>query len=376
MERYIIQGGKRLRCGHTTGSCAAAAAKAAATMLLGGEDVVRVRLDTPKGWVLELPVLQVDRAMSEVSCAIEKDGGDDPDVTHGLLIHAKVNRIKGGIKVLGGEGVGRVTLPGLACAVGDAAINPVPREMIRKNLEEVARIYGYEGGLSVEISVPGGKETARKTFNRKLGIVDGISILGTSGIVEPMSESALKRSLELEVNILKEKGYKQLLLCPGNYGKRFATEELKLGEKNLVKIGNFVGHLFSYAAEQGVEEILYVSHLGKAIKILGGMKDTHSKYGDCRLELLAAYGIRQDMRLEALKEILDCVSTDAVVEVMKRENCLQQVLDSILMDLEFQLAELTSDKTRVGVVLFNHEHGLLGTGELGKEMLGRYAEGI
>lgn len=376
MERYIIQGGKKLRCGHTTGSCAAAAAKAAATMLLGSEKVVQVRLDTPKGWVLELPVLQVEKTSSEVSCAIEKDGGDDPDVTHGMLVYAKVTRISEGILIEGGEGVGRVTLPGLACAVGEAAINPVPRKMIRKNLEEVARTYGYEGGLSVEISVPGGRETAKKTFNRKLGIVDGISILGTSGIVEPMSESALKRSLELEVNILKEKGYKQLVLCPGNYGRRFATEELGLGQENLVKIGNFVGHMFSYVSEQGTHEVLYVSHLGKAIKILGSMKDTHSKYGDCRLELLAAYGIRQDMRLEALKEILGCVSTDAAVAVMKRENCLQQVLDSILIDLESRLAELASDKTRVGVVLFNHEYGLLGTGELGKEMLERYAEGI
>ena len=191
LEEYVYQDQKRLRCGYTTGSCAAAAAKAAAQMLLTNKWVNEVELCTPKGIRLLLPICRTQRSEASVSCAVQKDSGDDPDVTDGILVFAEVSQLAEGIVIEGGEGIGRVTRPGLACAVGEAAINPGPRNMIASSLQEVSMAYGYSGGWHVILSVPEGKPIAERTFNPRLGIVGGISILGTTGIVEPMSERAL-----------------------------------------------------------------------------------------------------------------------------------------------------------------------------------------
>lgn len=200
MEQYIEKDGKRLRLGYTTGSCAAAAAKAAAWMLLTGREKTNITLDTPKGIRLDLPVLEITRTAEQVSCAIEKDGGDDPDITKGTLIFATVTRSEGsGVDIDGGIGIGRVTKRGLDQPVGNAAINSVPRKMIRENVEEVMALADYKGGLKVVISAPEGEILAQKTFNPRLGIVGGISILGTTGIVEPMSEKALVDTIRVEL---------------------------------------------------------------------------------------------------------------------------------------------------------------------------------
>ena len=200
MEQYIEKDGKRLRLGYTTGSCAAAAAKAAAWMLLTGRRKETITLDTPKGIRLELAVREITMHADSVSCAIEKDSGDDPDVTKGTLIFASVRRTdEPGVHIDGGEGVGRVTKRGLDQPVGNAAINSVPRQMIRENVEEVMALTDSSGGLDVVISAPEGETLAKKTFNPRLGIVGGISILGTTGIVEPMSEAALVETIRVEL---------------------------------------------------------------------------------------------------------------------------------------------------------------------------------
>lgn len=208
MEQYQFSQGKNLRCGYTTGSCATAAAKAAAIVLLTGERVEVIRIDTPKGIVLSLEPLEVDRTEEYVSCAIRKDSGDDPDDTNGVLVYAKVEKAASGIELLGGVGVGRVTKPGLACKVGEPAINPTPRRMITTELTNVMKENDYTGGLKVTISIPEGVEIAKKTFNPRLGIVGGLSVLGTSGIVEPMSEKALIETTYVEINAQKAKEIK------------------------------------------------------------------------------------------------------------------------------------------------------------------------
>ncbi|MDE7218481.1 MAG: cobalt-precorrin-5B (C(1))-methyltransferase CbiD, partial [Oscillospiraceae bacterium] len=242
MEEYIVKGGKKLRLGYTTGSCAAAAAKAAAYMLLTGRRLEQVELATPKGIRLTLPVQEIRMGEKEVSCAVEKDGGDDPDVTTGALIFAAVSRKEEpGIAIDGGEGVGRVTKAGLDQPVGAAAINSVPRRMIREGLEEIQSLTGDAGGLSVVISVPGGRELAKRTFNPRLGITGGISIIGTTGIVEPMSEQALVDTIRVELRQRRESGAEYVLLTPGNYGSDFIRDSLGIDPAIAVQTSNFIG---------------------------------------------------------------------------------------------------------------------------------------
>ena len=288
-EHYVIKDNKKLRMGYTTGSCAAAAAKAAAYMLLKKEEVPYVSLLTPKGIQLHLEVLDIQRGENVVSCAIEKDAGDDPDVTNKLWIYARVSLIEQAeIHILGGKGVGIVTKPGLEQPVGSPAINKVPRQMITKELQQVCKNCGYTGGLEVEISVPEGEKTAEKTFNPRLGIIGGISILGTTGIVEPMSEAALVASIRVELKQQVETGHRSLVITPGNYGREFLKDNFPFDLERAVKCSNFVGDTIDMAVELGVENILFVAHIGKFIKVAGGIMNTHSRNADARMEILCA----------------------------------------------------------------------------------------
>ncbi len=227
LEQFITKDNQVLRCGYTTGSCAAAAAKAAALLLLSGKPVPQISLDTPKGVPLTLTVRNVTAGQGWASCAVRKDSGDDPDVTNGVLVYAKVQRIpEREVRIDGGVGVGRVTKPGLDQPVGAAAINRVPRQMIARELEALLDESDAPGGFSVEISIPEGVALAKKTFNPHLGIVGGISVLGTSGIVEPMSEQALLDSIRVELNVQRAAGQTYALLTPGNYGETFLRDTL------------------------------------------------------------------------------------------------------------------------------------------------------
>ena len=201
MDSFVTKDGKRLRRGYTTGSCAAAAAKSAALMLLAGRRLESIHLVTPSGMELDLPLQDIVIADNYVSCGVIKDSGDDPDVTDGITVYARVEKTgcPYTVEIDGGNGIGRVTKPGLDQSVGSAAINSTPRRMITEELLQVCEDTGYKGGLKVVISAPAGTEIAKRTFNPKLGVVDGISILGTTGIVEPMSEEAIIESIALEI---------------------------------------------------------------------------------------------------------------------------------------------------------------------------------
>ena len=282
---YTLKDGKKLQFGYTTGTCAAAAAKAATLLLLTGRVPETVHILTPKGIALDLEVLEPRRAEGAASCAIQKYSGDDPDVTNGILVFAKVRaRPEPGILIDGGVGVGRVTKPGLKQAIGEAAINPVPREMIRLAAEEALDECGQVTGLSIIISVPEGVEIAQKTFNPRLGIEGGISILGTSGIVEPMSEDALVESIELEIRQKHALGRKRLFITPGNYGADFAKAVCSMDETELVKCSNYIGRTLDIAAAEGFREVLLIGHVGKLVKLSGGIMNTHSREGDGRAE--------------------------------------------------------------------------------------------
>lgn len=362
MEQYIEKDGKRLRLGYTTGSCAAAAAKAAAWMLLTGYRRENVSLDTPKGIRLELTVREITMDAEAVSCAIEKDSGDDPDVTRGTLIFATVRRTDPpGVTVDGGFGIGRVTKRGLDQPVGNAAINSVPRKMIIENVEEVMHLTDYRGGLEVIISAPEGETLAKKTFNPRLGIVGGISILGTTGIVEPMSEKALVDTIRVELRQRRANGWEYALLTPGNYGADFIRDEMGLDMNAGVQVSNFLGDALDICRELGFRGVLLVGHIGKLVKVAGGMMNTHSKYGDCRMEIMAAHAGAAGVRPERLEEMLDCAACDDAIRILREEAMQEETLRRITARVLFHLQH-RADEMEVGVLIFSKEYGILGEG--------------
>lgn len=374
MEAYIQQEGRRLRLGYTTGSCAAAAAKAAATLLLTGRRLERVSLLTPKGLDLDLEVRDLRQEAGTARCAIEKDCGDDPDVTGGTLIYAAVSRSEAsGISVDGGAGVGRVTKPGLDQPVGAAAINSVPREMIRRAVEQVCRLADYQGGLRVVISAPEGEALARRTFNPRLGILGGISILGTTGIVEPMSERALIDTIRVELRQRRAGGAEYVLLTPGNYGTDFIRQSLGIGPQAAVQCSNFIGDALDICRELGFRGALLIGHIGKLVKIGGGMLNTHSRYGDCRMEILAAYGAAAGLPASRVEALLACVACDDALGVLEAsgvmEGCLQRLVDRVA----FHLQARGGDGLETGAVLFSKRYGLLGRTANAKTLLRRAA---
>ena len=364
MEEYQFSQGKNLRCGYTTGSCATAAAKAAATMLLTGERVDSVRIDTPKGITLNLEPLQVELAENYVSCAIRKDSGDDPDDTNGILVFAKVERaVEPGVHIEGGVGVGRVTKPGLACAVGGPAINPTPRRMITSEVSSVMEQTGYTDGLMVTISIPEGVEIAKKTFNPRLGILGGLSVLGTSGIVEPMSEKALIETMYVEMRAQKARGNKDLLVFFGNYGEDFTRDVMQLDLEGAVTCSNFVGELLDYAVYLGFETLLLIGHSGKLVKLAQGVMNTHSKYADCRTELFALQAMFHGASVEVGKEIYGCLTTDEVTKVLKREQLFEPVMEQVTQKIDFYMQHRVHGKIKTAAFMFSNVYGILGKTE-------------
>ena len=312
---YVMSGGKKLRCGYTTGSCATAAAKAATIMLLNDITLESVDIMTPKGIKINIPINSIERGKDYCKVSVIKDGGDDPDVTHGLEIFALVERQVEGFTLVGGEGVGVVTKEGLFIAKGLHAINPTPRktieEAVRSNLPP---IWLKKNGIKVTISVPKGREIAKKTFNPRLGIVGGISILGTSGIVRPMSEDALKESIRIEI---KQKGLKKdrLVLAFGNIGEKCAKDK-GYKEDEIVIISNFVGFALECCAEVEIKEVILVGQIGKISKVAYGCFNTHSRVNDMRLEVIALELALLGYDTELIRRVLKEKTSEGVVKFL------------------------------------------------------------
>ncbi len=461
LNEYIEKGGQKLRLGYTTGSCAAAAAKAAAAMLLTGRIISQVRLQTPRGLTLildiedirfhhgncflqgnellygkdrkEIPVPgsahaacrkdkrqyraadstecakgeeefqpenTVHGLLPAVSCAVRKDSGDDPDITNHVLIYATaaLSDIPG-IRIDGGEGVGRVTKPGLDQPVGNAAINSTPRRMIAEAVREVLRDARTKRpdtippGLDITISVPGGCELAAKTFNPRLGIEGGLSILGTSGIVEPMSDQALLDTIRVEVRVRKEEGLTILPAAPGNYGKNFFLDKYGFSLETAVTASNFIYDTVLMAADAGFRRMLFVGHIGKLVKVAGGIRNTHSQYGDHRMEILTE--IAEDILFQERKEpddncrqafaaqkpaegktysreetfrslkqeLADCVMTDEAVNILRKYGLDKVVLAEMTRRIQSVMEEWSGGRMQVGVIVFSNAHGELGRTE-------------
>jgi len=397
-DSYIYKNQKKLRWGYTTGTCAAAASLAAAVMLLRGRRMEQVSLTTPKGVRLDLEVEEMETGKNCVCCGVRKDAGDDPDVTDGLMVYSQVRLPdadsggagdareagddrnacgdyvyeKDGLRLIlsGGVGVGRVTQCGLSCEVGKAAINPVPRQMIFEQVAGVCRESGFKGVLSIEIRVPEALKVADKTFNSRLGIQGGISILGTSGMVEPMSETALLDTIRLELRQRIRKGEKNLLVTPGNYGENFVGTVLGLGLGQAVKCSNFIGSTIDMAVEEGAESILLIGHGGKLIKLAAGIMNTHSSWADGRMEILAAHGAACGAKRELVEQILEAVTVDEGLRLLETEDGLrEQVMKRVMARLEQYVKRRAGGRLRAEVIVFTNERGILGATTGADDML-------
>lgn len=367
---------KKMRTGYTTGSCAAAAAKAAVCMLLSGEVIQQVRLMTPKGVELDLEVEQIERRQHGVRCAVRKDSGDDPDVTNGIYVYAEVRKEpEPGTYLDGGEGIGRITKKGLEQPVGAAAINRVPRQMILEAVKEQSIRYGYQGGLSVIISAPEGKKLAAKTFNPRLGIENGISILGTSGIVEPMSEKALTDTIFLEMKMLKENGIDRCCVVPGNYGRDFLAEQLGVDTDQAVKCSNYIGETIDAAVNLEMRSLLLVGHIGKLIKVAAGVMNTHSRQADCRMEVLAAYAAAEGASAECVQAILSCITTTEALELLKEKGILSGVMERVMERIDFHLRHRAGGSLQVEAIVFSTEDGILGKTKRAEALLKKIRAG-
>ena len=371
-ERYVYVDGKKLKRGFTTGSCAAAASKAAALMLISGNRVDSVDITTPRGITLHIQIEKQGIHEDYAVCAVRKDGGDDADDTNGAYVFSNVSRSDiPGIAIDGGTGVGRVTRKGLDQPPGNAAINHVPRNMITECLEDVCQSLKYAGGLAVEISVPEGETIAKRTFNPRLGIVGGISILGTSGIVEPMSETALLGSIKAEMKMFMGTGRKYLLTVPGNYGKDFVKAYPALEGQQPIECSNFIGDLLDMAIELGAEGVLLVGNLGKLVKLAGGIMNTHSRNADSRMEILASNAIMAGADAGTAKEIMGSISTDDALEVLDRKGLMKETMDLLIPKIEFHMNHRVKGDIKVAAIVFSTEFGIMGQTPSADELLAK-----
>lgn len=373
---------KELRKGFTTGSCGAAAAKAALYMLLTGSVKDEIEIITPGGAVFRTEVKDIFREGNRMRCAVVKDGGDDPDVTTGLHVTAEViaeERTDGAleIQIEGGPGVGRVTLPGLDQPVGNAAINRVPRQMIEKELSEVAELLDFRGRIRVILSVPGGEAAAERTFNPRLGIEGGISILGTTGIVEPMSTRAILDTIRVELNQRKALGDRIAAVSPGNYGLNFMKETYGYDLNRSVKCSNYVGDTVDMIREMDFRGMLLTGHIGKLIKVSGGIMNTHSKEGDARMELLAAGVIRARGSMDTLRGILNCRVTEEALGIIQTESpaLLRRSMESVLDRILYYLRKRAGAELPVECILYSNEFGLLAASPGAMDMLEKLRKG-
>lgn len=392
MEDFVYVDGKKYRRGYTTGSCATAASKAAVYMLLSQKKTESINIDTPKGIPLSIDIHDISISENRVSCSVIKDGGDDIDATNGMKIYSEAEFVekesigkiveKGasketfsfegdGFAVFSGEGIGIITRKGLSHEPGYPAINPVPQKMISKEVSSI--ISGNERFIKITLSAPEGKKIAEKTFNPRLGIEGGISIIGTTGIVEPMSDEGWKKSLSLELNMKRELGMDSIIMVPGNHGEAFIREKTGKELSCVVRTSNFIGYMLMEAKRMGFKNILLAGHIGKFVKLSAGIFNTHSRNADARSEILVSNLALEGADIEILKKVDSCLTAEESVAIIK-EYGYDRVFDNIAEKCRKRTMQYTDGEINIGVFVFDMEKNILGRSSNAEDMLKEIAD--
>lgn len=374
MEHYIVKNQKRLRCGVTTGTCAAAAAAAAAARLMLGIKREKALVHTPKGIDVELSVYEQEATSCKAVYMVVKDSGDDPDVTDGAQIYVSVeysalseqgahcfrDERYAGLYLDGGIGIGRVTRAGLEQEIGQAAINAVPREMIFQAVDAVRQMAECERELRIEVYIPAGVSLAQRTFNPRLGIEGGLSVLGTGGILEPMSERAIVDTIETEIKQRCNGGESSLLVTPGNYGRSYVSRYLGLDIDDGIKCSNYIGETLDLAVVYGIKRFLLVGNIGKLVKLAAGIMNTHSRVADGRMEILTVHTVLCGGTQAMAEAVMECVNTEEALALLEQWSLRQCVMDSICRKIEVHMKNRAGREMQTGVMLFSERFGYLG----------------
>ena len=345
-----------MRSGITTGTCAAAAAKAAILAWQGNSPSI-VEIVTPQGALLNVAIASHSRNLTGGQATVIKDAGDDPDITNGVTIKADVVITKNPEIILkAGTGVGTVTKPGLSVPQGQPAINPGPQAMIKHAVKEV--LSPSEGAI-ITISIPNGEILAKRTLNPMLGVVGGLSIIGTTGIVEPMSEDAFKNSLTPQISVVKALGYEDIIFVPGKIGQDIAVNNYGLPSEAVVQTSNFIGHMLENAAQYKMKRVLLFGHLGKLVKVAAGIFHTHNRIADARLETLAAYMAANGAPQQAIIEILACTTTEAAIPIINKYN-MKLVYNALASRASLRAERYVFGDLSVGTVIVTLNGEVLG----------------
>lgn len=365
---------KELKGGFTTGAAAAAGVKAALIFFRAGKIVNEVEITALDNTVLKIPVKKMGRWVDEemsnkkttnltnyqstnlpITVEVVKDSGDDPDITNGVSIFTTVKKIAGDeIIFRAGVGVGKITKAGLQLPIGESAINPGPRQLIKN----VATEFGV-GGLEVEISIPAGVELAKKTLNPILGVEGGISVIGSTGVLRPMSEDAFKNSLVPQIDVAKAAGFKTLIFVPGKIGETIARK-LNFPEGAIVQTSNFIGFMLEQAAEKNIAEVILCGHLGKLVKVAAGIFHTHNRIADARLETLAAYSAAEGLNAVEVQKILNSATTEEAAEIISA-NKIEVVYKKIASRASLRAERYVFGKLKVKTILADYAGNILGT---------------
>lgn len=357
---------KKMRTGITTGTCAAAATKAALMSWFGTLSEA-VDVESPQGTRIHVKIETCEKTINGGRASVIKDAGDDPDVTHGTLIIVEVEVQEGIDTILkAGMGVGTVTKPGMSVAIGEPAINSGPRKMIMQAVEDV---LPEDYGAIVTISIPDGERLAKRTLNPTLGIVGGLSIIGTTGIVEPMSEEGFKNSLSPQINMVKALGYDQVVFAPGKIGQDIAINRYGIPAETVIQTSNFIGHMLESAVHYNMKKVLLFGHLGKLVKVAAGIFHTHNRMADARFETLAAYMAAAGAPQEAILEILACTTTEGAMPIIARYD-LQCVYQTLAQRASARATRYVFGDLIVGTVIVTLQGDILGLDDTAREIGG------
>ena len=350
----------KLRTGYTTGSCATASSKAGILSIINQKKIEKIDIIIPKGSRLEIKINSCEFSKDSAKCSVIKDGGDDPDVTHGaeIFVDIKLTDNAGEIEIDGGEGVGRVTKPGLGLEIGSAAINPTPKKMIIENVREVGEELLEKNGVMIKVSVPKGKELGPKTDNPRIGIMGGISILGTSGIVIPYSTASFAAAIRQQISVVNTMKDDSVVLTTGGRSEDYSRKIIDLPDHSFIQMGDFSGYTIKQCAKQGLKKAYVAGFIGKLAKMAAGVKQTHVKGGKVDMKFLSELAKRCDANSDIITKILGANTARNVQEIIM-ENNVEGFFDEITKETCNQMRQHSEEKIPVEVILFDFDGRVL-----------------